>query len=427
MIKTEINERMNRDNIFISETSHLTQIDARELRIGMYVSELDRPWLESTFLFQGFELKTDSDIREVQKQCNFVFIDVKKQTRVVGKESRSLAWVKKREAPKRTSNFKEQFGYAKTVFRESSSLVKGFMENVALGRAINVEIAKKVVAECVDSIIKSPDALMWLTQLKERDEYTSQHSMNVCILAITLARQIDLPLEEIETIGLCGMMHDMGKMSIPLEILNKPGKLEPEELAIMKTHSTLGWKLLMSHAGMPGAAIDTAYNHHERLDGKGYPRGLTAEKIPLYTRIVTIVDMYDAITSDRVYQNGKTHLEAIKILTQASGDQLDSGLVVKFIESLGIYPPGNIVEMTNGEVAVVIEVNPVKKLKPKITMLLNENKKRVKPRLVDLAKIDLDASGSSYQIKRMVRAEEYDVDIKLLYKMGVLQVESAKQ
>lgn len=417
---------MNSNNIFISESIHLTQIDVKELQIGMYVSKLDRPWLETSFLFQGFELKTETDVKEVQKQCDFVYIDIEKQTKIIGHERRSLSWVKTREPPKRTSNFKEEFSYAKSVFRETSGLVKGFMENVALGRAINVEIAKKAVAECVDSIIKSPDALMWLTQLKERDEYTSQHSMNVCILSIALARQIDLPIEEIEKIGLCGMMHDVGKMKIPLEILNKPGRFEPEELAIMQTHTTLGWKLLMSHSGMPGSAIDTAYNHHERLDGKGYPRGLKANHIPLYTRIVTIADMYDAITSDRVYQNGKTHLEAIKILTQASEDQLDSGLVVKFIESLGIYPPGNIVEMSNGEIAVVIEVNPVKKLKPKITMLLNESKERVNPRLVDLAKIDLDASGNSYQIKRMIRAEEYDIDIKLLYKMGVFQVEAAK-
>lgn len=413
---------MESNNIFLETSTKLTQIDVTELQIGMYVSELDRPWLESTFLFQGFELKTISDIKEVRNQCAFVFIDVEKQSKSISLKRGSKAWIAKREVPKRTSNFSEQFAYAETIFHETSSLVKGFMEEVALGRAINVEIAKKAVAECVQSIIKSPDALMWLTQLKSRDEYTSQHSMNVCILSIALGRQLNLPSDELEELGLCGMMHDMGKMRIPLEILNKPGGFNDEELIIMRDHTTIGWRLLMSQSGMPGCVIDTAYGHHERLDGKGYPRGLTAERIPFFTRIVTITDMYDAIASDRVYKNGKTHLEAIKIMTLASGKQLDSELVVKFIESLGIYPPGNIVEMTNGEVAVIIENNPEKKLKPKVTMLLGQDKKRVKPRLVDLAKVDLDSSGSDYRIKRMVRSDEYDVDVKLLYKMGVMQV-----
>jgi HD-GYP domain-containing protein (c-di-GMP phosphodiesterase class II) len=414
------------DNTLNSSTE-LTQVRVKELQIGMYVSKLDRPWLETPFLFQGFELKNSADVKEVQRQCDYVFIDITKKNKTSTKKitsnntGYSKGWLEKRKPPKKKSNFSQEFVAAESLHQKTSGLVKNFMEDVALGRAINVEIAKKAVSDCVQSVINSPDALMWLTQLKERDEYTSQHSMNVCIFSIALARQIDLPEAELENVGLCGMMHDMGKMKIPLEVLNKPGRFEPEELAIMQTHPTIGWKLLMSSSGMPGCAIDAAYGHHERMDGKGYPRGLTAESIHPYTRIVTIADMYDAISSDRVYKNGRTHLEAINILTKFSGDQLDSGLVIKFIESLGVYPPGNIVEMTNGEVAVVIETNQVKKLKPKITMLLDEDKKWVKPRLVDLAKIDVDARGKIYGIRRIVRPEEYNVDVKMLYKMGLVK------
>ena len=413
------------NNIFLSSSLELTQIDVKDLQIGMYVSELDRPWLETSFMFQGFELKSSADIKEVQRQCTFVYIDVEKQskTKIISSKNTaySKGWLKERKSPAIKTNFTEEFTQAEEVHTKTSGLVKSFMEDVALGRAINVEMAKAAVSECVQSIVNSPDALMWLTQLKNKDEYTSQHSMNVCIFSIALGRQLDLSETELEDIGLCGMMHDMGKMKIPLHVLNKPGRFEPEELVIMQSHPTIGWKLLMSDHEMPGCVIDAAYGHHERLDGKGYPRGLTEERIHPYTRIVTIADMYDAISSDRVYKKGKTHLEAINIMTKASGDQLDTGLVLKFIESLGIYPPGNIVEMTNGEVAVVIETNPIKKLKPKITMLLNEDKKRVKPRLVDLAKMDLDASGNSYGIRRIVRPEEYNVDINMLYKMGLVQ------
>ncbi len=416
---------MKNDNIFLSESTELMQINVKDLKIGMHVSELDRPWIETNFLFQGFELKTAEDIKEVQKQCDYVFIDTSKQNKQQTIAAKDTAYtrgsLKEGKIPEPTSNFSNEFSQAEKTFDKTGSLVKSFMEEVALGRPINLQMAQQAVSDCVQSIIKSPDALMWLTQLKNRDEYTSQHSMNVCILSIALGRQLGLTVEQLEELGLCGMMHDMGKMQVPLAILNKPGRLDPEELAEMQSHTTKGLHLLMTDSDMPGTAIDVAYGHHERMDGKGYPRGLTGDKLHPYTRIVSIADTYDAISSDRVYKKGKTHLETINILTKSSGSQLDETLVLKFIAGLGIYPPGNIVEMTNGEVAIVIEVNPLKKLKPKITMLLDEDKKRVPPRLVDLSKMDLDASGNSYGIKRMVRAEDYDIDINLLYKMGLVQ------
>lgn len=424
----------------------LTKTDVEDLGIGMYVSKLDRPWLESTFLFQGFEIKSIRDLKEVQNQCDYVYIDTEHQEKVHAvpntkidkpaspeappppkkkaapkKLSTFQEWLEKREAPEPKASFEEEIGSAANVFKESSSLVKSYMESIALGRPINIELAKQVVSQCVQSIINAPDALMWLTQLKKKDEYTSQHSMNVCIFSIALGRQINFPVAELEKLGLCGLMHDMGKLKIPLEVLNKPGRFTPEERAVMETHPELGMRLLLSDESLPGCVIDAIYGHHERLDGKGYPRGLPESSIHPYTRIVTIADMYDAITSDRIYKNGRTHLEAINIMTTVSGTHLDSGLVIKFIECLGIYPPGNIVEMSNGEIAIVIEVNRKKKLKPKITMLLDENKKKINPRFVDLAKIDLDPTGNPYAIRRMVRPEDYNLNVNYLYNMGLLQ------
>jgi len=414
------------NNIFLNTSVQLTEVDVAQLQIGMYVSKLDRSWLNTSFMFQGFELKTRADLEEVQKQCEFVYIDVektKKNVRVVPRKVTPFSknWILGRNPPKRKSNFSKEFVYAEVVHKRTSSIVKSFMEDVSIGRAINVEIAKKVVSECVDSVMKSPDALMWLTQLKNKDEYTSQHSVNVCILSIALARQINLPENEIQDIGLCGLMHDMGKMQIPLEILNKPGRFEPEEFDIMKTHPALGMKILMSSDGMPGCVIDAVYGHHEQIDGNGYPRGLPAEAIHPYTRIVSIADVYDAISSDRIYKAGKTHLDTINILIQISDKQLDSGLVIKFIESLGIYPPGNIVELGNGEVAIVVETNYIQRLKPRITILLDKDKKRIKPRLLDLAKLDLDETDKSYTIKRIVRADKYGFDLNKLYKMRLVQ------
>ncbi|MGR9045111.1 MAG: HD-GYP domain-containing protein [Gammaproteobacteria bacterium] len=406
-----------------ASSSELYKVDAKALRVGMYVSQLDRPWLETNFLFQGFELKNDNDIAAVQRQCEYVYIDVTKTSAPVA-YSRDTAYtrgtLKTQPPPEKRSTFAKEIKNAEYVHDKTSNLVKSFMEDVRLGKAINVEIAKEAVSKCVESVINSPDALMWMTQLKSRDEYTAQHSMNVCIYAIALGRHINLSVKELNDVGLCGMMHDMGKMRIPLEILNKPGKLTPAELTIMQSHAAEGWKLLLSSSGMYSGAIDVAYMHHERLDGEGYPRKLKAEQITPYARMVAIVDMYDAISSDRVYQNGRSHLEAINILTKSSGGHLDPGLTIKFIECLGIYPPGSIVEMNNGEVGIVVEVNPKAKIKPKVIMLLDENKKPQRERLIDLSKLDLDASGQGYTIRKIVRPEVYKIDIKQYYRHGLL-------
>jgi HD-GYP domain-containing protein (c-di-GMP phosphodiesterase class II) len=401
------------------------KIDVNDLQVGMYVSKLDRPWLETTFLFQGFELKNQADIEAVRQQCNYVFVDVTRQHSRLRAESHdtpySKGWLENRKPPQKGSSFEKEIKHASNIHQKASTLIKSFMDEVRLGNTINVQIARETVSECVNSILQSPDALLWMTQLKNRDLYTSQHSMNVCILSIALGRHLNLPVQELNNLGLCGMMHDMGKMRVPLEILNKPGRLIPEELKIMQSHAELGWKLLMSSSGMYSGAIDVAYTHHERLDGTGYPRKLTSEQITPFTRMVAIVDMYDAITSDRVYQRGQSHLDAINIMIKAGDSHLDSALTYKFIQCLGIYPPGSIVEMNNGEVAIVVEVNPKQKIRPKIILLLDENKKHRKHRIVDLAKMDLDATGKSYTIKQIIRGETYGIDLTQFYQSGLIQ------
>jgi HD-GYP domain-containing protein (c-di-GMP phosphodiesterase class II) len=411
--------------IFIASSNTLTKINVEDLKVGMYVSKLDKPWLESNFLFQGFELKNQADINAVSEQCKFVFIDVKKQnkTNIVKSNNTpySKEWLGRRTPPDKLSSFEKEIEHAGHVYQETSNLVRSFMRDVSQGEPIAVEIAKNAVAQCVDSILQAPDALLWMTQLKNRDLYTSQHSMNVCILAIALGRQINLPVTELNNVGLCGMMHDMGKILVPLEVLNKPGKLEPDELKIMQSHPELGWKLLLSNSGMYAGAIDVAYSHHERLDGTGYPRKLTAEQITPYSRIVAIVDVYDAMTSDRVYQKGRTHLDATNILTKLCGTKLDSELTYKFIECLGIYPPGSIVEMSNGEIAIIVEANQKKRLKPKIILLLDEDKKTRPERLVDLSKMDLDASGQDYRITKIVKADDYGIDLNKYYHNGIIE------
>jgi len=414
------------ENEFLIDSVELVQVDVKDLKIGMFVSKLDRPWLETNFWFQGFEIKSQADIDAVQKQCKHVFIDVTKQTKVPQYVARSTGYspdfLEKAQPPAKRSSFRREINKAEVIYQKTSGLVKSFMEEVKFGRPINALAAKKAVAYCVDSVLNAPDALMLMTQLKNRDEYTAQHSMNVCIFSIALGRQINLPVEELNNVGLCGMMHDMGKMRVPLDVLNKPGRFTQEELAEMQTHAAKGWKILLATHGMYSGAVDVAYSHHERLDGKGYPRQLMAEQITPYTRIVAIADAYDAISSDRVYKKGKSHLESIKILTEASsGGHLDPGLTMKFIECLGIYPAGSLVELNSGEIAMVIEVNPRAKLKPKILMLRDSQKQPCQEFVVDLALASSNFDGQPIKIATVLRPDECGIDLLKYYQSGLLQ------
>ncbi len=400
------------------------KVPVEKLVLGQYVTELDRPWLESPFLFQGFFLTTDKHISQVQDVCQYVYVDT---TRIIEKEIDFLQEDKRKNIvypppPKKTSSFFKEITSSDTIFTRTSNLIRGFLKNIGINENLDIDEAKKAVDQVVRSVIKTPDALMWLTQLKKKDEYTSQHSMNVCVLSVALGRHIGLAENDLKELGLCGMLHDMGKMLIPDKVLNKPGKLAGKEIKIMKYHTVLGLKILKKSKGrVPLSVINVAYSHHERVDGKGYPRGIGQDKLTRATRIVAITDMYDALTSDRVYRKGCSHLEAIDIMTKMSGKHLDYALVLKFIECLSVYPPGSIVELTNNEIAIVVEVNQDEKLRPKIILLLGYDKQPRTEKLIDLALREKDIGGETYTIARTVRAVDYDIDIMKFYHRGVLQ------
>ncbi len=416
-IRQVANERYSVDKVY-TQVSHL--------EIGMYVTELDRPWLDTPFLFQGFELKTEEDIQAVRDNCDYVYIDSTKRKKVIIPDDEQgqtniHSVFGHGLPPAKLSIFEKEISKTEKVYENSRVLVANFMEKIAGGGGIDSKLAKEAVAECVNSVLHSPDAMLWITQLKNKDEYTAQHSMNVCVLSIVLGRQINLSEKNLNIVGLCGMMHDMGKILIPLEVLNKPGKLGLEEMEIMKTHTTLGCELLKSSDDMHPSAIQVAFNHHEQLDGKGYCRHIKQTGISHFARMVAIADMYDAMTSDRVYQKGRTHLEATNAMISLTGSHLDPTLVVKFIESIGVYPPGCLVELTNGAIAMVIEINEKTKLRPKIITLLDEEKNPIPEQVIDLSKLSRDKRGNVYTIKGIIKAEDYNIDLGKYYQKFILK------
>ncbi len=392
-----------------------------ELRVGMFVSDLDRPWLESPFLLQGFELANEADVRAVQDVCEYVYVDRLRSRTVVQTPASTAPRPSPRPASflsaqskesKGVAGFQQELGKAAAVQSNTSNLLRTFIDDIRFGHSIDMQVARSAVSECVSSILRNPDALMFLAQIKNRDEYTSQHSFNVCVYSIRLGRQLGMETRELENLGVCGLLHDMGKVRIPLEILNKEGRLDDEEFAVMKQHARYGRDILMSGRSVFSGTVDAAYGHHENLDGTGYPRGLEGHQMNLFTKVVSVVDKYDAITSHRVYQKGRTHIEALGILNQLSQGKIDPHLNAAFIACLGIYPVGSVVELTSGEVAVVLKQHPAERLRPIVLLVLGPDKRPMQERLADLSERRADDLGRPYNVKRILDPETLKIDIR---------------
>ncbi len=396
---------------FIAETE-LTYVRSEHLSLGMYIAKLDCPWLDSPFKLQGFNITTERELQVVRSRCHHVYVDRTRQSKL-SLDAKTTAVGKAvviGTARKKKGSFETEIARATTTYLDTGRLVADFMQTVKDGGSIDSKQAKEAVASSVNSILHSPDAHLWLTQLKKKDEYTAQHSLNVCMLSIVLGRHIGLPEGELRNLGICGMMHDMGIMLIPSAIVNKTSELTEEESVIMKTHTTLGAELLKSSTDMFHGAIETALTHHERIRGQGYPRGLTDAKVSYYSNIIAIVDTYDALTSDRSYRKGMTHLEATQVLYQQAGEYFDHVLVSKFIESLGVFPPGCYVQLSDDRVALVLEANDESKLRPRVLTVVDKQMNSIEEVSVDLDTVLLDARGQPLQIQSIVNPDMFNID-----------------
>ncbi|GLK88494.1 HD-GYP domain-containing protein [Pseudomonas turukhanskensis] len=398
----------------------LIKIEVEQLRIGMYVVELDRPWRETAFLFQGFLLQTSHELRAVQAACNFVWVDSQRSHSTLEWAPAQAAAPAQVQAKIRKVDFFQEIATALPAWNAAHAESLRLLNAVKLGHELDVTAVKAVVKECVDSILRNPAALLWLARIKNSDLYTAEHSLRVCIFAIALGRELGMLPLQLEEIGVCGMLHDVGKIKVPNEILNKPGALTADELVIMKAHADHGRRLLLSNQQVTPATVDVAYSHHERLDGNGYPRGLEASRIPYSAKIIAVVDAYDAINSDRIYSKGKSSLEALRILFDAAGSHFDEDIVGTFIHLMGIYPPGEIVELNNDEVGIIIGCAPDNKLKPRLLVVLGPDKQPCPERVVDLTRHPKDGDGRELRVREVACSGAYGIDIEHYRRKGLI-------
>jgi putative nucleotidyltransferase with HDIG domain len=382
-----------------------------QLNLGMFVAELDRPWSESAFLLQGFTIEKISDLEMLRECCQFVYVDVSEEEWVEYKPHSKSETVKRTRFAEK-QNMASELSDANRTYQSAKKHIKSLLSSVQLGQAFSTTDAQSIVSECVNKVIQNPNAILWLTRLKNSDDYTAEHSINVSLLAIALGRHLGMDALELENLGICALLHDVGKMNVADGIVNKPGPLSPEEFSEMSKHAVYGKKLLMERSDIYPGAVDVAYSHHERLDGRGYPRGIDASKISIFTRIVTIVDAYDAMTSDRCYRAGISSLDALRVINKHKGTQFDSDAAQKFIAMIGLYPPGYLMEMKNGEVGIILSHDKGYQLRPKVIMVLDKDKQPQPEAIINLSQYPVDIYNNKYEPKSVFRSGAFGIDVR---------------
>jgi len=402
------------------------KVFSEHLKPGMFVAELDRDWSESSFLLQGFTLENVDDIEEVKRQCKFVYVDFRsEQDFKEHKLATSASQTYRQQVAASMDmdvadyNLRNKLKPALTRRRNSSRLMKSVLDKIMLGEDFDLHGVRQSVKENVKGILENQEAMLMMTMLKSRNEDVAEHSLNVSILATGFALSLGYSENQLEDVGMAALLHDIGMARVDQAVLTKKGKLNQNERMEIAKHTRFGYEILMSKPDLTPSCIDVALSHHERLSGQGYPRGLKGEQISEVVRLVSIIEVFDALTSHQPYRKGLSVMDAYKILMAGKNSHFDEQLILKFIKWRSIYPPGAIVEMENGEVGIVIKAHQEHKLKPKVLLVLNEYKQPRKERLVDLAKMDLDAESKSYKIIKAYENMAFGIDLQQYAEKGL--------
>ncbi len=396
------------------------KVNINQLQIGMYICELDRPWLETPYPLQGFVLETEADIQGLLSHCKFVYIDVRRSTenelhqikeglqpQFSTKDQQHIYRIKYKDS----HSMEQELPPAKEQFESMSVNTENLIKNLTEGKKLDLVKIKESTKQMVESVIRNPDAILWLMRLKQSDNYMYQHSLRCSILAIAFGRQLGLTKRHLNNLALGAALMDIGKLKLPKTLLNRPGKLLDDEFEMIRDHVRLSLEMIGESGHDAQEVSDMVATHHERMDGKGYPKGLKGTEIPLFGRIAAIVDCYDAISSTRTYAAALSPGEAIKRLYEWRKIDFHQALVEVFIQALGIYPAGSLVELSTGEVGVVMSEYRSRRLRPKIMLILDSNKCLNKEfPTIDLYQITETEDGQKINIQQSLEPGSFGIN-----------------
>ncbi|WP_299073340.1 HD-GYP domain-containing protein [uncultured Paraglaciecola sp.] len=365
----------------------LKTFDIDEVKEGMFVDSIAKQQGKLKVTSRG-RINSLAAIKQLKKKGILsVVVDMSKQLKpevAEQEESKSPAEV---PAISAKVSFEAELQVATKLHNKGKNLQKSMLQSIGKNLPVDIAIPKAFTNNLVSSIDRNPNALMCMTKIREKDTYLLEHSLNVAILLANFGTYIDLPEEQVQELALSGFLHDIGKIKIPDEILHKPGRLNDQEMTIMKDHVYYGTKVLIE-MGIPDLIVKTIGQHHERLDGYGYPDGLRGDEITLFGRMIAIVDTYDAITADRCYKVGMSSKKALQILLQDAPEKYDEGLVTQFVQCIGVYPAGSLVKLSNEKIAMVLKQHPVHSTKPLVKVFYSiRGNHYLEPKELDLATV----------------------------------------
>jgi HD-GYP domain-containing protein (c-di-GMP phosphodiesterase class II) len=397
----------------------IKRVPINDVRVGMFVSDQNNDWVPHNTRNRRGIIRNEETIRKMQQMgVKAVYIDTSKGMDTVhgepaeevdrGNEAALAEAGSETPVSRNSVSVEDEMDAALRVHGQAQTLISQLLGNVKVGQALDINPVHDLADELLESVFRNHNALTCLGRIREKDNYLLEHSVNLSVLISIFGKSVRLSRKAMKETVVGALLHDIGKILTPDEILQKPGRLGQDEFEVMKLHVSHSRDLLAATPGIDPIALLTAAQHHERMDGSGYPEGLKGEAISVYGRMVAITDVYDAITADRVYHKGLTPTQGLKKLLEWSGDHLDPKLVRHFIRCIGLYPVGSLVLLESGRLAVVYETNEQEQRLPQVKVIYHTRLRQAIP----VKRLDLAHPKTQDRIVRAVDPAHYKLDIR---------------
>lgn len=399
-------------------------IPVDQLQVGMYVAKLDRPWIETPYPLQGFYIKELSDIDQLRRYCRNITIDLSRSRAAVEAVQHELGAKSQAEAPAKTANPKvrrpvyqttvsmpQEVNASRELHLQFAQAVGTVYQRVAQGKDIDLQGTREITGLVVQSVIRNPDAMVWLSRVRDKDAYSYHHAFRCAIWGTVFGRHLGISQTALESLALGLTLMDVGKAKLPDGLISKNGMLTPAERIELRRHVGYSLEILGAMPGIPAQVMQMVAEHHERFDGSGYPHRLAGKAISPLGKIAGLVDTYDAMISERPYARALTSVEAVSRLYELRNTEFQAQLVEEFIQAIGVYPTGTLVHLSNHEIGVVIAQNPERRLRPKLLVLLDSDKKPLaRPRYMDMMAATHDRAGEPLRVITSLLPGSFGVD-----------------